>query len=104
MSIHLKQPYKIIERKQKRYEEHYHVPSDKCVVIPLKEYGDDISCNVYWEDSEGKIQQQQRLLFNSLNIEPLDSLRDFHLHEVWQHHSVTQQPERESQDDCTNNN
>jgi hypothetical protein len=102
MSIHLKQPYKIAERKQKRYEEHYHIPSDKCVIVPLKEYGEDISCNVYWEDGEGKVQQQLHLLFNHLNIVPLDSMRDAQLHEIWQHYYVTMQPGLGRHDEHTN--
>jgi hypothetical protein len=86
MGIQLRQPYKIIERRRKRYEEHYHIPSEKCVIIPLKEYGDDISCDVHWEDANGVMQRQSQLFFHHDNLEPLDSIKDFQLHEIWQHY------------------
>jgi hypothetical protein len=89
MSVHLKQPYKIIQRKQKRYEEHYHIPSEKCVVVPLKEYGEDVSCDVHWEDSNGVMQRKDQLLFSLNNIEPLDSIKEFQLHEIWMHYYNT---------------
>jgi hypothetical protein len=86
MSIQLKKPYKIIERKLKKYEAHYQIPSDKCVIVPIKEYGDDVSCDVRWEDDEGIMHAQDKILFSHQNIEPLDALKDFKLHEIWQHY------------------
>jgi hypothetical protein len=86
MSIELGKPYKIIARKVKKYEQHYKIPADKCVVIPLKIYGDDLSCDVRWEDSNGELQQQQQLFFNHENIEPLDEMKDYSLQEIWQHY------------------
>jgi hypothetical protein len=85
MSIHLKKPYKIIERKLKLYEEHYHIPSAKCVIVPVKEYGEDLACEVHWQDGDSKMEAKQ-LFFNVKNLEPLDSIRDFQLHELWQLH------------------
>ena len=84
MNIQLKKPYKIIERKQKRYEDHYQIPSVKCVVVPLKDFGDDFSCDVHWADETGKFHVMNQLLFSGQNIEPLDSLKDYKLHELWQ--------------------
>lgn len=86
MSIHLGQPYKIIERRRKRYDDHYQIPSDKCVIVPLKEYDEDLSCDVHWEDPNGVMQRKSQLLFNQNNLEPLDSITDFQLHEIWQHY------------------
>jgi hypothetical protein len=86
MSIELKKPYKIIERKFKTYEAHYHIPSVKCVIVPIKEYGDDLSCDVRWEDDEGIMHTQSQLFFSQSNIEPVDALKDFKLHEIWQHY------------------
>lgn len=86
MSIKLKQPYKIIQHKQKRYEDHYHIPSNNCVVIPIKQYGDDLSCDVRWEDATGQQLQLKDLFFSQQNIVPLDPLKDFKLHELWEHY------------------
>ena len=86
MSIHLRRPYKITERKLKRYEDHYHIPADKCLIVPIKEFGDDVSCDVHWEDSNGVMQRQYQLLFSQDNLEPLNQMRDFQLHEIWQHY------------------
>jgi len=88
-AIQLKQPYKIIQRKQKRYEEHYQIPALKCVVVPIKEYGDDLSCDVRWQDADGKMHEQNQLFFSHQNIEPLDPMKDFELHELWAHHYKT---------------
>lgn len=85
MTIHLNKPYKIIQRKQKRYQEHYHIPADNCVVIPVKEFGEDLSCVVRWEDGEGKIHEESGLFFNNQNIEPLDTMKDYELADLWQY-------------------
>ena len=82
MSIQLNKPYKIAQRKQKRYQEHYNIPADKCVVIPVKEFGDDVSCVVRWEDGEGKVHEQSQLFFNNQNIEPVDAMKDYPLAEL----------------------
>ena len=83
MSIQLQQPYKIIQRKQKRYEEHYNIPSDKCVVVPVRAFGDDLSCDVHWKDEQGELHAMKQLFFNNQNIEPVDPLKDYLLHELW---------------------
>jgi hypothetical protein len=86
MTVQLYQPYKIIQRKQKRYGEHYNIPAVKCVIVPIKQFGDDLSCDVHWEDSEGKMQHHNQLFFNNENIEPLDAMKDFQLHEIWENY------------------
>jgi hypothetical protein len=56
------------------------------VIVPVKEYGEDFACDVHWEDQDGKMQHQEQLFFNQQSIEPLDSMKDFQLHEIWQHY------------------
>ena len=91
MRIQLRKPYKIIERKLKRYEDHYKIPAAKCVVIPIKVFGDDLSCDVRWEDSNGELQEQNNLFFNVANIEPLNDMKDKDngLYDIWQHYYKT---------------
>lgn len=85
MSIILNQPYKIVQRKQKKYEEHYQIPSEKCVIIPVRVYGDDISCDVRWEDPQGIMQIKNKVLFQHQNLELIDPMVDYQLHEIWKH-------------------
>ena len=86
MSIQLNRPYKILEYRNKRYEAHYNIPSANCLIIPIKEYGDDVSCDVRWEDDNGELQLKERLFFKTENIEPLDPLKNFQLQEIWVHY------------------
>jgi hypothetical protein len=83
-NIKLKNPYKIIGKKLKRYGGHYQIPADNCLVVPQKVYGEDISCDVWWKDENGDLQQRPQLLFHGENLEPLNSMEDFHLYELWE--------------------
>jgi hypothetical protein len=86
MSIQLRKPYKITIHKLKRYATHYSIPSANCVIIPLRSFGYDLSCEVRWQDANGELQLRNELLFSSENIEPLNALKDPALHEIWQHY------------------
>jgi hypothetical protein len=86
MSVQLGKPYKISQHKLKRYADHYNIPSDNCVVVPVKSFGDDLSCEVRWEDANGELQLRNDLLFSQENIEPLNAFKDPALHELWQHY------------------
>lgn len=86
MSIQLHRPYKIISHKQKRYASHYNIPSQQSLIVPLKEYGNDVSCDIRWEDGNGELQVLHEKLFSVENIEPLNSLIDDKLHEIWEHY------------------
>jgi hypothetical protein len=86
MSIHLKNPYKIITNKQKRYSGHYQIPADQALVVPITMYGDEVSCDVRWENANGELQLMTRILFKVENIEPLNPMIDVKLHEIWEHY------------------
>ena len=86
MSIQLRKPYKIMRHKIKRYTLHYNIPAEQCVVVPLSSYGDDVACEVRWEDENGVLQLKERLLFNADNIEPLNEFQHFQLYELWKHY------------------
>jgi hypothetical protein len=86
MSIHLKQPYKIVEPKRKRYTAHYLIPADKSLVVPVKLLGPEVSCDVRWEDENGELQHLTNLVFINDNLLPVDEFIDPKLHELWQHY------------------
>jgi hypothetical protein len=86
MAIHLNKPYKIVAFRQKRYESHYHIPADKSLVVPLKELGEEVSCDVRWEDSNGELKVLNNVLFVNDNLIPLNAMVDEKLHEIWEHY------------------
>ena len=70
----------------KRYAAHYQIPSETCVVVPIKKVGDEFSCDVRWEDANGELQQKTDVLFIAENIEPLNEFVDSSLHDLWKHY------------------
>jgi hypothetical protein len=78
--------YKIIETRYKRYVEHYQIPSQECLVVPLKSYGEDLFCEVRWEDEYGVLHSKSSLVFNNQNLKPINPLIDSKLFEIWQHY------------------
>lgn len=83
MSIHIGKPYKIISLRNKRYDAHYNIPSDNCLIVPLKEYGDEALCDVRWEDANGLLQVIHNRMFVSENLVPLDPALNEKLFELW---------------------
>jgi len=83
MWIHLKNPYKIIPIKEKRYNEHYHIPASQCLIIPIKRMDEDVSCHVHWQDRDG-VHTLFNMMFTSENLEPVDSVGHAELFELWE--------------------
>jgi hypothetical protein len=83
MSIQLKKPYKIIPLRQKRYEEHYQVPAGHSIVIPLKQLGEEFSCDIRWQDTAGDSQVIHNAVFVVENLEPLNALMEDNLYALW---------------------
>jgi hypothetical protein len=86
MSIRINTPYKIIQHKLKRYEAHYQIPAAQALVVPLKELGEEVSCDVRWEDSNGELQVLHNKLFIVDNLIQLNAMVDVKLHEIWEHY------------------
>lgn len=82
MWIRLKNPYKIISIKEKRYHEHYHIPASKCLIVPLKRLDEDVSCRVHWQDNSGT-HTLDNLVFSSENLEPVSPQHE-DLFELWE--------------------
>jgi hypothetical protein len=83
-NIHLGKPYKVSEHKHRQYNRHYEVPIENCVVIPVKKYGDQISCDLRWKDEAGETQHREDLMFSSAYLQPLDAIKDFRLYDLWE--------------------
>jgi hypothetical protein len=94
MSLKLTKAYKIIPQKFKRYESHYHMPADRSLIVPLKIFGDEVSCDIRWEDDNGELQLLQNKIFLADNLVPLNPMLDVKLHELWQHYYESNKTER----------
>jgi hypothetical protein len=89
MTIHLRQPYKIIATRHKRYNAHYNIPSAEAVVVPVKALGDEVLCDVRWENENGELKVLHQKMFVSENLTPLNPMIDEKLHEIWSHYYNT---------------
>ena len=87
LTIKLERPYKILLHKLKRYSEHYQIPAERCVIIPMKCLGDDALCNVRWEDPHGVLHLKEGLFFAIQNLESINAMTHFSLFELWQHYT-----------------
>lgn len=90
--ICLSKPYKVSEHKHRQYHRHYELPIEKCVVIPVKKYGDQISCNVRWTEDSGQPNQRNELMFSGAYLQPVDAIKDFRLYELWEDYVRAHQP------------
>jgi hypothetical protein len=86
MAIHLKKPYRIIPTREKRYNAHYNIPSDQSVVVPLKELGSEVLCDVRWENDNGELRVIHNIMFVSENLVPLNPMLDKKLFDIWEHY------------------
>ena len=91
-TIHLKQPYKLRENRLKRYETHYQIPAERCVIVPVRNFGEDIACDVRWKDNNGELQAKEGLLFKIENIEPINAMKNYQLHELWTSYMELSEP------------
>ena len=86
MNIRLNKPYKIIRERLKRYTSHYRIPADKALVVPIKKFGNEVSCDIRWEDERGRLHLIENRIFVSENLVPLNALSEMELFELWEHY------------------
>jgi hypothetical protein len=86
MSARLNKPYKIIAFRQARYGTHYNIPSSESLVVPTKQLGDEVLCDIRWEDDNGELKVLHQKMFLSENLVQLDPLADEKLFEIWDHY------------------
>jgi hypothetical protein len=93
MSIALNSPYVVLPRKRLKYLNHYGITSETFLVVPLKDYGSDVSCDVRWEDANGELQVLQQIVFTKDNLVKLNGMLDNTLQELWTHYYSQQHSE-----------
>lgn len=84
--MRLNRPYKITTEMRKKYDDHYLIPSSRCLIVPLKKIGEAVSCDVRWQEDTGEMQVRNGLMFSISNLDPLDQLREFELVEMFKHY------------------
>jgi len=90
MPFIIDRPYKIIPPKHKRYGAHYSIPAGEVVVMPVKELGDEVLCDVRWEDDGGHLHVLHNAVFVKENLTPLDAMLDNDLFEIWDHYTKSE--------------
>jgi len=86
MNIQLNKPYKIIAFKQARYSVHYEIPSSEALVVPTKRFGDEVSCDVRWENEHCEQRVLHKKMFLTENLVRLNPMQDKELFEIWDHY------------------
>jgi hypothetical protein len=86
MAIHLNKPYRIVASKLKRYESHYHIPSDDVLIVPLRSLGSEVLCDIRWEDGNGELKLVEKAMFVSDNLAPLNEMLMPKLFDLWRHY------------------
>lgn len=86
MNIVLHQPYSVLPKKIAKYTTHYGITSEKFLVVPIKDYGTDVSCDVRWEDEQGMMQVRQQVVFSKENLVKLNGLLENKLQEIYSHY------------------
>lgn len=76
----------VIESKRKRYQRHYAFPAGDSVVIPLVLRGDEVLCDVRWENDNGELKELHGLMFVIDNLAPLNEMIDHKLVDIWKHY------------------
>lgn len=86
MNIHLNQPYKIVPLRDMRYDRHYNIPSADSLVVPIRNFGDEVLCDVRWENENGELKVLHEKMFINENLIPLNPLIEEKLFELWDHY------------------
>jgi hypothetical protein len=83
MNIKLNKPYKISPDTTRRYQSHYNIPAEQTLVVPIKTFGDQVSCDLHWQDDHGQLHVLQNKIIASENLVPVDASVEVALHELW---------------------
>jgi len=83
MTIKRGLPYKIEPHQAKKYAAHYNILPEKCLIVPLKLFGEEASCDIRWADDNGELFLLQNKFFMLENLVPLNPLLEVNLYELW---------------------
>lgn len=97
MNINLNTPYVALPKKRLKYINHYGITSESFLIVPLRDFGSDVSCDVRWEDGNGELQVRQHMVFSKENLMKLNGLIDDKLQELWNHYYVGKTTESQDQ-------
>jgi hypothetical protein len=86
MNIKQGLPYKITTQRAKRYATHYNILPEKCLIVPIRLFGSEASCDIRWEDDNGELFLLQNKFFVCENLVLLNALLDPKLQELWEHY------------------
>ena len=86
MSITLNSPYVALPRKRVKYSSHYGITSETFLIVPIKDYGTDVSCEVRWEDGNGELHVREHMVFSKENLVKLNGMLDDKPQELWVHY------------------
>ena len=93
MNIKLNKPYKIVREKLRRYTSHYNIPAGKALIVPVKDFGDEVSCDIRWEDGRGRLHLLENKVFSCENLTPMNGFQEEDLYELWEHYYAERQEE-----------
>jgi hypothetical protein len=82
----LRRPFKIAADNARRYAPHYNIPTESSLVVPIKILGDEVSCDIRWEDERGVLNLLEDKVFVIANLERITAISDPKLHELWEHY------------------
>lgn len=82
MQIQLHKPYKIVPSMLEVYERHYNLPAALSLVIPTRILGEEVACDVLWENNEEQ-QVVRHAVFISENLMPIEPFEDDELYRLW---------------------
>lgn len=83
-------PYKISSHRSKKYAAHYNIYPERCLIVPLRLFGSEVSCDIRWEDDNGELHLLQNKFFLSENLVPLNSMLEPELADLWKHYYDSQ--------------
>ncbi len=71
---------------RRQYSPLFNIPAEQLLIVPVKTLGDEVVCDVRWEDENGELHLLEGKVFIIVNLERLDPMADTKLHELWEHY------------------
>jgi hypothetical protein len=81
----LRRAYKVSAEMARRYTPHYNIPAENALIVPIKILGEEVSCDIRWEDDNGVLHLLEDKVFAIVNLERINALADPKLYELWEH-------------------
>lgn len=82
----LRRPFKVVAETARQYGPHYNIPTEHSLIVPIKILGEEVSCDIRWEDNNGVLHLLEEKVFAIVNLERVKALADPKLQELWEHY------------------